>query len=92
MAGLITGAGMFVAGLGTGMSLGLGRLRKASEKKPVCGCKHSLAFHDPKTGECHEEVLVASTGSTYSGYVQCNCRQYTGPEKLPDFYAPEIAN
>jgi len=53
--------------------------------KPVCGCDHHRAMHDPKTNECH--------GRNYEGggiYSRCTCRQYIGPEPLPSYYVSEI--
>lgn len=58
---------------------------KARQGKPICGCGHHRAMHDPKTSECH--------GREYEGggiYSRRTCRQYAGPEPLPSYYAPEI--
>ena len=58
---------------------------KDKQGKPICGCDHHRAMHDPKTNECH--------GKDYEGngvYARCTCRQYVGPEPLPSYYAPEI--
>lgn len=58
-----------------------------------CGCGDHHAMHDPKTGQCHatEERPMYENGS-FVGYhdVQCTCRQYSGPEPLPEYVAREI--
>lgn len=46
----------------------------------ICQCEHGLAFHDRATGHCDGQ----------NG--DCRCRQYIGPEPLPTFYAPELAD
>jgi hypothetical protein len=60
--------------------------RKAPKApEPVCGCEHHYSYHAPATGECH--------GRCYDGsgiYSRCSCRHYSGPQPLPEFYAPEI--
>lgn len=48
----------------------------------ICQCKHGLAFHDRATGHCDGR----------DGDLNCRCRQYIGPEPLPAFYAPELAD
>lgn len=48
----------------------------------ICQCEHGLAFHDRATGHCG--------GHAKDG--DCRCRQYIGPEPLPAFYAPELAD
>lgn len=76
--------------------------------QPICGCGHHRSYHDAQTGECHgaakgtETVVRDENGKPvldYWGDVQttseatrCGCRHYTGPEPLPEFYAPEIGN
>lgn len=49
----------------------------------ICQCEHGLAFHDRTTGDC------AGRGHLDA---PCGCRQYIGPEPLPAFYAPELAD
>jgi hypothetical protein len=72
-----------------------GKRRNLQQVKPVCGCEHHYSMHDPKTGACHSEITVTTydehglwNGRTYR---PCTCRQYSGPEPLPSYYAPEIA-
>lgn len=59
----------------------------ADPHAPICGCGHHLAFHDRAEGGCHQRVPLPddSTGP-------CRCSQYIGPEPLPQFYAPELAD
>lgn len=103
--GMLTGALIFAAGALAGRILPARRRgRKAVE--PICGCKHHHSYHDAKTGQCHALVdgswsaVRDEKGKPVLddyGYVQkatekvlCGCRRYTGPEPLPEFYAPEI--
>lgn len=52
----------------------------AKPAQPICQCEHGLAFHDRATGHCDGR----------DG--KCRCRQYVGPEPLPAFYAPDLAD
>lgn len=37
------------------------RRKRDSSPQPICGCKHHLSFHDPKTGRCnHTDQLRVS--------------------------------
>jgi hypothetical protein len=81
---LITAIAIFAAAYGIG-TWRHSREVKARQGKPICGCEHHRAMHDPATNECH--------GRNYEGggiYSRCTCRQYVGPEPLPSYYAPEI--
>ena len=49
--------------------------------KPICGCKHHLSYHDPATGRCRN--------GDWGG---CACRQYSGPQPLPEYFAPEMTS
>lgn len=65
--------------------------------KPVCGCAHHYSFYDPETSECHGAVDEPTKFDAYGHEiawkkVQCACRHYTGPEPLPEMYAPEISS
>jgi len=94
---MLDGAAILAAGFLLGRFLPARRRRpKAPEPiEPVCGCKHHHSFHDPKTGICHGTKGVAAPRADYNipqHYVDipCTCRQYTGPEPLPTYFAPEI--
>lgn len=58
-------------------------LEAVKPAQAICQCEHGLAFHDRTTGHC---------GSPLHGGADCRCRQYIGPEPLPAFYAPELAD
>jgi len=61
--------------------------KPAKAIQPICGCDHHRSFHDPASGECH--------GRNYEGagyYSACTCRQYSGPEPLPEYFAPEVTS
>jgi hypothetical protein len=84
-------AGAFV--LATGILIG--RLLPERRKGPkaveaLCGCTHHHSFHDPESGACNATVQVNQYGGSYL-YEPCACRRYSGPEPLPEYYAPEIA-
>lgn len=94
---LLTGACIAVACFAAGVTAGpyLHRQRAAPAPpktvKPVCGCTHHYAFHDAETRKCAGSVNIA----VYPYPVKtapCPCRNYCGPEPLPEYYAPEIAN
>ncbi len=97
MTGLVT----FLAGGGTALGgVLLGRFLPARRgPRPVearCGCGHHHSFHDPATGQCHgtDRRILYSSGGADLGYrdVPCTCRQYTGPQPLPEYFAPEITS
>lgn len=76
------------------------RPRRIKPVRPVCGCEHELAYHDPASGQCHKlvkgkEIKWDDEDPRYArGWerVQCQCRRYTGPQPLPEYYAPEITS
>jgi hypothetical protein len=91
---LLAGAAIFAAGIA------VGRLRR-SERRPRkgarCGCGHDFAFHDIKTGECHvvtKKAVAYDKWGTAREWAEdrCACRRYSGPEPLPQYYAPELAD
>ncbi len=51
--------------------------------KPVCGCGHHRSFH-PDGGKCNDK------GYAGNGVYGCGCKEYVGPQPLPEYYAPEI--
>lgn len=87
-------------------SFGAGRLSRRRRQaaaaldpsEPICRCRHSLAFHDPKTGECH--AMVNDQPTVFNSIdrpiawskAQCQCRQYVGPvspeQLLASFTSP----
>jgi hypothetical protein len=64
---------------------------KVKVVKPVCGCEHHHSYHDPETGECGY-VEHAYEGNGVYADLHCPCRQYSGPQPLPEFYAPEVTS
>lgn len=77
------------------------RTPKPKEKNYRCGCQHVLAYHNPKTGECHAESVVGhrvartnKSGAVMSEtlYVEdimpCTCQVYSGD--LPDDWYSRI--
>lgn len=85
---MVEGALILLAGIAAGWLLrSLPARRKkpipAEPPKPVCGCGHHRAMHDPEKGmECAVD---------FGNKRKCACCHYSGPEPLPAFYAPEIA-
>jgi hypothetical protein len=94
---MFEGAVILLAGIVIGV-LGdrlLSRRGRVTQVAAVCGCEHSIAFHDRATGKCSGMRKVASRWDKWGdpiGWTEepCGCRRYTGPEPLPQFYAPEI--
>lgn len=48
--------------------------------QPRCGCKHNRSFHENGTGKC--SAINRWDEKT------CRCKIYTGPEPMPELYAP----
>lgn len=65
--------------------------KPAKPVEPVCGCDHHHSYHDPGTGKCHGRKEIGYWSSQYH-YENCTCRQYSGPQPMPEFYAPEITS
>ncbi|UGT38531.1 hypothetical protein LTV02_20475 [Nocardia yamanashiensis] len=84
---LVTGAAL----LGSGWILGrYGRTpsrKSAPQPTALCGCGHDLSLHDREAGACHAEIF-RKTGAGLKAWVPCNCRRYTGPTPLEEFFAP----
>jgi hypothetical protein len=91
---MIIGAAIFLAGSGFGMLVRLPHRRRGSgDPRPVCGCGHHYAMHDPTSGMCHAVTPMATevgAGKVVMEPRDCACRTYSGPEPLPAFYAPPI--
>jgi hypothetical protein len=89
---MLAGGGLVILGVVVGWFLPVRRISRASSKtpRPLCGCDHELSFHDPASGKCHALLYVPPTQARMSHHVPCPCRQYSGPQPLPEFYAPEI--
>lgn len=66
--------------------------KPAKSPEPICGCGHHHSHHDPATGKCHSLMKVPGTMSQDSYHTDCTCRQYSGPQPLPEFYAPEVTS
>ena len=58
--------------------------------KPVCGCGHHHSYHDRQNGRCGHVERVYLGGGIYGQPDECTCRQYSGPEPMPEFYATEL--
>lgn len=96
---MIEGALILLVGIAIGRVIRLRARPKAYKPKvvnPKCGCRHHFALHDPQTGVCHggfsrygEPVNYQREGKVDG--TPCSCRKYTGPEPLPEYYAPEIS-
>jgi len=81
----LIGAALFAAGMAAGRWWPARRKGPKPLKpvKPLCGCGHHRSYHTDG-GKCHDRVYLGSR------YDDCNCQKYTGPEPLPEYYAPEI--
>jgi len=92
---LLEGAGILLSGIAVGR-FWPARRKEPKPTKAVCGCRHELSFHDADTRQCHgtNRKSVYDSYGEWVGYqdVACTCRQYTGPEPLPSYYAPEISS
>jgi hypothetical protein len=99
---MFEGAAILLAGIVIGV-LGDRLLSRRGGPKlavAVCGCEHSIAFHDLAAGKCACMRKVANRWDEFgdpTGWTEepCRCRQYTGPEPVPQFYPqypPEISD
>lgn len=96
IAAMLDGAGILAAGLVLGR-FWPARRRGAKLPKPVCGCGHDLAHHEPDGSgggtTCHSLMYVPTTMSCDSHHVPCTCRQYSGPRIMdPGYVAREITD
>jgi hypothetical protein len=92
------------AGIGPliGLAVGYvaGRRRGPQPVQALCGCKHSLAMHDPQNGTCSatvgdwhwEEVWDPAAEELVNRRVwkTCPCRQYVGPRPIDSVFAPPL--
>lgn len=58
----------------------------------ICGCGHHLSFHDREAGSCEHLEQVYLGNGRYGNPLACTCRQYSGPQPMPEYYAPEITS
>jgi hypothetical protein len=88
-------AGILIGVLGDRLLSRSGRRKQRTEVEAICGCEHSIAYHDRQTGHCAGMRKAASKWDEFGDPVAwteqpCTCRRYSGPEPLPEFYAPEV--
>lgn len=86
--------GALIALGGTVLGFLLGRFRRAPKAAPkpggpICGCSHHASYHDGRKG-CHAQVRLKGIDGWLGDTGPCECRAYTGPQPLPEYYAPEI--
>lgn len=91
---MLTGGGLVAIGWLIGR-FGPARRRTPAPPKPICGCGHALAYHNPTNGICRAEdieddVWDEKAHRHVTKAVRCLCLQYTGPTPLPTVYAPEV--
>jgi len=99
---LLEGAGILAVGALSGRFWPARRRgRKVKPVKPFCGCEHHYSYHEPAAigapTVCHAQVKGQIT--KWDGYgtacgwemLQCTCKQYTGPEPLPEYYARPLS-
>lgn len=83
----ILGAAIVYVGQLLAIWRGRQRRRTPKELVPVCGCKHHLSNHDPKTGACNtmtvSKSLIRYDDNDNPVYekqnLPCPCRHYVGP-------------
>ena len=102
LAAMLDGAGILAAGMVIGR-FWPARRRMPKPQKPVCGCTHDLAHHEPD-GQgggiaCHAAVKGKITNWDDTGFPngwdlgRCACKQYTGPRVLdPGYVARELTD
>lgn len=88
---MLVGGAILVVGFVAGSIHG----RMRAKREFVCGCTHSLAMHDPKTGECNAPMpkrrLYHANQPDGFDYPICSCKQYVG-ERPPDSPAKNVTD
>jgi hypothetical protein len=56
-----------------------------TDREPICGCEHHVAFHEAGENRCH-----AKTGPARDR--DCTCQKYVGPQPLPIFWPGELGD
>jgi hypothetical protein len=86
---MLEGALILLAGILVGRFAPARRRKPKPPKpaKPICGCGHHLAQHDRATDSCH--ALIPADKYDVSR-MQCTCKQYTGIQPMPEYFAPEV--
>jgi hypothetical protein len=56
--------------------------------KPVCGCKHDLAFHGP---DGCEQYMILIDGRVMQKSYKCRCQKYTGPVPLTQYFDDQLS-
>jgi hypothetical protein len=90
---LLTGAGIFLLGLGTGaFTMTFRRTSAPSTSQAICSCAHGLGQHDEKRGNCYGQVLRRSMRDKEGNWlgdqwVPCTCRHYDGPQPIEQYLA-----
>ncbi|MFF0635452.1 hypothetical protein ACFYTS_23460 [Nocardia sp. NPDC004151] len=82
---LVIGGALVGGGWLTGR-FGSRRIKPEQPSPALCGCGHDLALHDREAGHCHAENF-RKTGAGIKAWARCNCRRYTGPTPLEEFFA-----
>ena len=79
---MIEGALIALAGVLVGRFLP-GRRTKAPEapRRAICGCRHTVGFHENKTGNCQH---VDNWGE------RCRCQHYDGPIPIETYLSPPL--
>lgn len=80
------------AAIGVGMRWHAHLNRAPAPPNLSCGCGHVLAYHDPASGVCNQQVNhehYDARGKWVGELRQCSCRQYTG-ELTADWYARSV--
>ena len=76
----LLGAGLTAVAFLVGRVAGR-RSREPKPIRPVCDCEHAISYHRDHTGRC---------GWSERYPYRCGCQKYSGPQPLPEYYAPEI--
>lgn len=72
-----TGIILASAAIGGLFTFILGAVLGARLSRNVCGCGHHLAYHDPASGKCADQVYQKQNHNSASRqWVLCACMQY----------------
>lgn len=102
IAEMLAGGGIMLFGVVSGWIAArrfTGRGRTPKPVSAVCGgCKHGRSMHLEGKGRCMEVAIEAyweydvTTDDDVRKHKEypCSCQVYDGPERLPEYYLPEV--
>jgi hypothetical protein len=86
---VIEGALIALVGVLVGRFLPGRRPKQVKQPKAICGCTHSIGFHEGLTGHC-TGLMDKWSANTGTRQVPCTCQHYDGPKSIDTYFAPQL--